>query len=54
VGKWIAIIAVILRLFFPRHFPGTSPAYWFQPIKFPDIGFTYILLTFCGFALQIK
>ncbi|AQK73157.1 Cold-regulated 413 plasma membrane protein 2 [Zea mays] len=21
VGKWIAIIAVILRLFFPRHFP---------------------------------
>ncbi|KAL5663075.1 hypothetical protein ACJX0J_023183, partial [Zea mays] len=21
VGKWIAIIALILRLFFPRHFP---------------------------------
>jgi len=21
VGKWIAIVAVILRLFFPRHFP---------------------------------
>ncbi|KAG0467240.1 hypothetical protein HPP92_018820 [Vanilla planifolia] len=22
VGKWIAFIAVVLRLFFPRHFPG--------------------------------
>lgn len=24
VGKWIAFIAVVLRLFFPRHFPGKS------------------------------
>ncbi|EXB96704.1 hypothetical protein L484_011745 [Morus notabilis] len=22
VGKWITFIAVVLRLFFPRHFPG--------------------------------
>ncbi|RVW57187.1 Cold-regulated 413 plasma membrane protein 2 [Vitis vinifera] len=22
VGKWIAFIAIVLRLFFPRHFPG--------------------------------
>ncbi|KAF8405142.1 hypothetical protein HHK36_010040 [Tetracentron sinense] len=22
IGKWIAFIAVVLRLFFPRHFPG--------------------------------
>ncbi|XLU76634.1 hypothetical protein S245_000055, partial [Arachis hypogaea] len=22
IGKWIASIAVVLRLFFPRHFPG--------------------------------
>ncbi|TQD70747.1 hypothetical protein C1H46_043714 [Malus baccata] len=22
VGRWIAFVAVVLRLFFPRHFPG--------------------------------
>lgn len=25
VGKWIAFVAVVLRLFFPRHFPGMNP-----------------------------
>ncbi|KAL8124813.1 hypothetical protein AgCh_012459 [Apium graveolens] len=24
VGKWIAFVAVVLRLFFPRHFPGKN------------------------------
>lgn len=24
IGKWIALIAVVLRLFFPRHFPGLN------------------------------
>jgi len=25
VGRWIAFVAVVLRLFFPRHFPGSGP-----------------------------
>ncbi|KAM0951538.1 hypothetical protein DsansV1_C03g0026631 [Dioscorea sansibarensis] len=24
LGKWLALIAVLLRLFFPRHFPGLN------------------------------
>ncbi|XLU65592.1 hypothetical protein S245_024801 [Arachis hypogaea] len=24
IGKWIAIIAVVLRLFLPKHFPGAN------------------------------
>ncbi|KAJ9704878.1 hypothetical protein PVL29_003092 [Vitis rotundifolia] len=28
VGKWIAFIAVVLRLFFPKRFPGTHQGIW--------------------------
>jgi hypothetical protein len=27
VGKWIALIVVVLRLFYPRHFPGMISQY---------------------------
>ncbi|GMN29791.1 hypothetical protein TIFTF001_002571 [Ficus carica] len=30
VGKWIAFVAVVLRLFFPRHFPGQFPDFSFN------------------------
>ncbi|RRT51803.1 hypothetical protein B296_00045697 [Ensete ventricosum] len=31
-GKWIALIAVILRLFFPRHFPAHPGIRWLQEL----------------------
>lgn len=27
VGKWIAFVAVVLRLFFPKHFPGIEKSH---------------------------
>ncbi|KAF5751134.1 Cold acclimation protein WCOR-like protein beta form [Tripterygium wilfordii] len=31
VGKWIALVAIVLRLFFPRRFPGTITWIYFFP-----------------------
>jgi hypothetical protein len=32
IGKWIALIVVVLRLFFPRHFPGMTYQFGASPI----------------------
>lgn len=46
VGRWIAIIAVVLRLFFPRHFPGKLVIFW--RLKTHEIQFYYPLMASCS------
>ncbi|KAF9678397.1 hypothetical protein SADUNF_Sadunf07G0030700 [Salix dunnii] len=36
VGRWIAFVAVVLRLFFPRHFPASEIAMAKDSLQFPD------------------
>lgn len=51
VGRWIAIIAVVLRLFFPRHFPGKLVIFW--RLKTHEIQFYYPLMASCSCWLSL-
>ncbi|XP_010255027.1 PREDICTED: cold-regulated 413 plasma membrane protein 2 [Nelumbo nucifera] len=60
VGKWIAFIAVVLRLFFPRHFPDwlempgsvilllvVSPSFFAHTLRSSWVGIAICLLIGC-------
>lgn len=49
-GKWVAFIAVVLRLFFPRHFPGSS--YNSFLLLTPAIIIIHILLLFGAYNIK--
>ncbi|KAL3621202.1 hypothetical protein CASFOL_036114 [Castilleja foliolosa] len=64
VGKWIAIVAVVLRLFFPRHFPDwlelpgslilllvVAPGFFADTIRGSVVG-TFICLAIGCYLLQ--
>ncbi|KAH9663342.1 Cold-regulated 413 plasma membrane protein 2 [Citrus sinensis] len=47
VGRWIAFIAVVLRLFFPRHFPVVAPSFFAHTLKDSWVGVVICLLIGC-------
>ncbi|KAH9695911.1 Cold-regulated 413 plasma membrane protein 2 [Citrus sinensis] len=47
VGKWIAFIAIILRLFFPRHFPVVAPSLFASYVRSSWIGVVICLAIAC-------
>ncbi len=59
-GKWVAFIAVVLRLFFPRHFPDwlempgslilllvVAPSFFAETLKYSLVGVFICLLIAC-------
>ncbi|BBN68000.1 cold-regulated 413-plasma membrane 2 [Prunus dulcis] len=51
IGQWIALVAVILRIFFPKHFPVVAPSLIANTVRGDWIG-VVICLVIAGYLLQ--